>query len=555
MSNDDIADLLKLYSQLLDLHDKDSFRAKSYAAASFRIDKLGIDLLPLSISEIEAIDGLGKSLAGKIDEIKTKGSFADLDKLTAITPLGVMEMLRIKGIGPKKVGQIWRELHIESVGELLYACNENRLAELKGFGQKTQETIIQSIEFMAAQTGKFHYARVEATAGKLLEELRVFEFIDRVELTGEIRRKCEIIEKVEILIASKQINAFEIHYTKKFDPAYFHIENNKFKTIIDQWLPLEIEVCVIEEFEQKWFETTSHPDHLKLTGYSPTLISGSPSEQDIYQSLNIPFIIPELREGINEVENARQGKYNNLIELSDLKGVLHNHSTWSDGMHSLEEMATYCKEIGYEYLGICDHSRTAVYAKGLEIERVQQQHLEIDKLNAKLFPFKIYKGIESDILGDGSLDYPTEVLSTFDFVVASVHQNLKMTEEKANARLLAAIENKYTTILGHPTGRLLLSRAGYPINHQLIIDACAAHGVAIELNAHPYRLDIDWRWLEYAMSKSVPISINPDAHRKEGFHDMYYGICVARKGGLTVSSTLNSLSNEDIGKYFSGKKA
>jgi DNA polymerase (family X) len=235
-----------------------------------------------------------------------------------------------------------------------------------------------------------------------------------------------------------------------------------------------------------------------------------------------------------------------LIELEDLKGILHNHSTYSDGVHTLKEMADYCKELGYQYFGICDHSKTAVYANGLPIEKIIEQQKEIDTLNSTYTNFKILKGIESDILNDGSLDYPEDILKTFDFIVASVHSNLKMPEEKATERLIKAIENQYTTILGHPTGRLLLARKGYPINHKKVIDACAANKVSIELNAHPYRLDIDWRWIPYCLERGVMISINPDAHHREGFKDMYYGVCVARKGMLDAENCLNALSLDEL---------
>ena len=260
-----------------------------------------------------------------------------------------------------------------------------------------------------------------------------------------------------------------------------------------------------------------------------------------------------MREGLTEVELARENKIPKLIDLADLKGILHNHSTYSDGVDTLKDMAVYCKELGYEYLGICDHSQSAFYANGLKPDRVFEQQKEIDELNKSLFPFKIFKGIESDILNDGSLDYTDDILQTFDFIVASVHSNLKMMEDKATARLIKAIENPFTTILGHPTGRLLLSRAGYAINHRKVIDACAANGVVIELNAHPYRLDIDWRWIPYCIEKGVMISVNPDAHHKQGYHDMYYGTCVGRKGMLTKKSCFNAFNKEEIEKYFNAK--
>ena len=274
------------------------------------------------------------------------------------------------------------------------------------------------------------------------------------------------------------------------------------------------------------------------------------SEEEIYSKLNLPFIEPELREGLFEIEKAKSGTLKKLIELSDLKGILHNHSTWSDGLNTIEEMANFCIQHHYEYFGIADHSKAAFYAKGLKEDQVLSQHVEIDKLNDKLFPFKIFKGTECDILNDGNLDYSDEILKTFDYVVVSIHSNLKMSEEKAMLRLLKAIENPYTSILGHPTGRLLLIREGYPIDHKKIIDACAANEVVIEINANPYRLDIDWRWIDYALNKNVILSINPDAHECDGLHDMYYGTLIARKGGLYKEMCLNAKSREEITAFF-----
>jgi len=278
------------------------------------------------------------------------------------------------------------------------------------------------------------------------------------------------------------------------------------------------------------------------------------SEKEVYTKAGLSYIEPELREGANEFILAEAGKLPELIKFSDLKGTLHNHSTWSDGVHSIEEMALFCRnELNLQYLGMCDHSKSAFYANGLNETRLLAQHAEINTLNQKLAPFKIFKGIESDILFDGSLDYAPEILATFDFVVASVHSVLKMNEEKATSRLIKAIENPYTTILGHPTGRLLLSRSGYPIDYKKVIDACAENNVVIEINANPLRLDLDWRWHQYAIEKGVILSVNPDAHRKDGFYDMHYGVFVARKGGVARENCLNSYTLEEITHFFAKK--
>jgi len=305
-------------------------------------------------------------------------------------------------------------------------------------------------------------------------------------------------------------------------------------------LPLVFHCCSEKAFGNTLLRTTGDEAHLaRLSSAFNWNASLEGSEVEIYRTIGYAFPEPELREEL--WETRQRPDTSKLITEADLRGILHNHSTWSDGTHSLEVMARYCQELGYEYLGICDHSRSAFYANGLSIERVAEQHKEIEALNKKLAPFRILKGIESDILTDGSLDYPDEILDTFDLVVASVHSVLKMDENKATARLIRAVEHPATTILGHPTGRLLLSRPGYPIDHRKVIDACAANDVIIELNANPYRLDIDWRWIPYALDKGVMISINPDAHRKEGYHDMHFGVRAARKGGLTKEMTFNAL--------------
>jgi DNA polymerase (family 10) len=280
-----------------------------------------------------------------------------------------------------------------------------------------------------------------------------------------------------------------------------------------------------------------------------------PSESAIFEQVQIPFIHSAQREDPAIIEHAKTKGLNAVIQSSDIKGIIHSHSTWSDGLHTIEQMAVAAKAQGLEYLVISDHSKSAFYANGLQEDRIRAQHKEIDLLNKKLAPFVIFKSIESDILNDGSLDYPDEILALFDLVIASVHSNLKMTEEKAMMRLMNAIENPYTSILGHATGRLLLSRKGYPINHEAIIKACAANDVVIELNAHPRRLDMDWRYIGQAMQEDVLISINPDAHAIDGFEDCNYGVLVAQKAGLTAAQNLSSFSLAEMMEFISYQQA
>ena len=559
MTNSDIADLIKLYADLYELHGGNSFKIKSFQAASFRIDKLPITLFGKSLEELEKVDGIGKSIAEKIVEINTTETFKELEDLLDKTPEGVLQMMKIKGIGPKKVAHLWKEIGIENIGELLYACHENRVAQAKGFGLKTQQNIIKQIEFMFASANKFHYAKLENTATNLIEEIQsYFGTIDEggmiadISFSGELRRKCESLEQIDLIVAVSDTEEFKNAFLSSDLLQEIKVDGDFIAGKVHETIPVKIFISEENDFAKNLFLQTGSPKHIEQLQIS--IIKHQTSEQEIYQSIGIPFIEPELREGTFEIEKAKENKLPKLIELSDLKGILHNHSTYSDGANTLEEMAVYCKELGYGYLGICDHSKAAFYASGMKEDTILKQHSEIDSLNKKLFPFKIFKGIESDILNDGSLDYNKEVLSSFDFIVASVHSNLKMTEEKAMARLIKAIENPYTTILGHPTGRLLLIREGYPIDHKKIIDACATNGVVIEINANPYRLDLDWRWIDYAMNKNVKLSINPDAHECEGYHDMYYGVCAARKGGLTKEMCLNSMNLEEISKYFQSRK-
>ena len=553
MDNKTIARTFKLCGQLMELFNENPFRTKAMASASFKIDKLPFAAAHASLEELSAQQGIGKSTAERIKQVVTTGSFTDLDDLLAKTPTGILEMLKIKGLGPKKIQIIWKDLEIESVGELYYACNENRLVEAKGFGLKTQEDIKKSIEFAMDNQGWLLYAKILPFAQQTFDGLKKSLSEFELDFTGEFRRKCEVLRQIELItdaplsILEKAI--VDLKYESQVEIKDDHIvftDKNAFPFVV---------YSAADNYAKNLILKTGSPEHFTLLKAIAPEIPNGADEKSIYNSLGLTYIEPELREGLDEIELAKNNALPKLITFDDLKGTLHNHSTYSDGVHSLAEMARYCKEdLGLAYLGICDHSKTAVYANGLSVERLEQQWAEIDSLNQQFAPFKIFKGIESDILTDGSLDYPDEILAKFDFVVASVHSNLKMDEQKATVRLIKAIENPYTTILGHPTGRLLLSRAGYPLDFKKIIDACAANKVVIEINANPLRLDLDWRWHRYALEKGVLLSINPDAHRTEGLLDLHYGVYVGRKGGLSADKCLNAYSLDQITSYFQSKK-
>ncbi|MFZ4260717.1 helix-hairpin-helix domain-containing protein [Sphingobacterium sp. HJSM2_6] len=553
MTNKEIASIFKLCGQLMELHQENAFRTKAIAGAAFRIDKLPFKAADSNLEALSEQPAVGKSTAEKIMQVIQTGTFPELERLKDKTPEGIIDLLKIKGLGPKKVQIIWQDLHIESVGELYYACNENRLIEAKGFGLKTQEDIKKAIEFSIANQGWILYAKTKPAAEAVMDSLEKAFPLAKKSFTGDYRRKSEVLQQVHILISGNK-DEFE----SNLHALDFEIEvelSQDFIRFKDQFgIPFQINFTSVESFYKNLLLSTGSETHIQQIQALGTIENLS-SEEAIYQSFGLAYIEPELREGFGEIEKASLNTLPTLINYEDLQGSLHNHSTYSDGVHSLKDMAIYCKEeLKLTYLGICDHSKTAVYANGLSVERLEQQWLEIDQLNQSLAPFKIFKGIESDILSDGSLDYADEILEKFDFVVASIHANLKMQEDKATERLIKAIENPYTSILGHPTGRLLLSRSGYPIDFKKVIDACAANQVVIEINANPLRLDLDWRWHQYALEQGVLLSINPDAHRKEGFLDMEYGVYVARKGGLNKEKCLNAFSLDEITQYFNSRK-
>lgn len=539
ITNDEIAAQFSLLAKLMDIHGENAFKAKSYAAAAFSIDKLPSPLAEMDRNAIFSVKGIGESAGKRILEILDTGQLATLNEMVQKTPPGILEMLSIKGIGPKKIATIWKELEIETLGELLYACNENRLTLYKGFGEKTQQNIKEAIEFYMGSMGRYLYQQVEEfqiELEKLLSVSLPYQFI----LTGEFRRQLEIIDSIDWVTNAKADTL--ISFLQGIGFSVVKQNNHSINFRNEKNIRLQFWLANEDNIPNVLFKTSCSElffnEWSAIHGWDDTKIYAE--EKSIFEQAACPFIPPFMREDSEIINLAKENKIKSTITETDIKGIIHSHSTWSDGGNTIQQMAEAAINEGLEYLVISDHSKSAFYANGLSIERVLQQHKEIEKLNQQLAPFKIFKSIESDILNDGSLDYPDEILAQFDLVIASVHSNLKMNEEKANARVIKAIENKYTNILGHPTGRLLLSRAGYPIDHEKIIEACAANGVVIELNAHPRRLDLDWRWIRRAVQKNVLISINPDAHTIDGFKDCKYGVLIAQKAGLTPLQNLSS---------------
>ncbi|TCZ68332.1 helix-hairpin-helix domain-containing protein [Flaviaesturariibacter aridisoli] len=551
MDNYAIAEQFSLLARLMDIHGDNPFKSKSYASAAFALEKLDVEVATLEPAAIPGLRGIGSSVAGKVQELIATGKLSTLDKLIAQTPPGVLEMLNIKGLGPKKIHTLWKELHIDTLNALQDACRNGRIAATKGFGDKTQEKILDAIHFHKQNAGKFLYAQVEAFAHALTARLSQRFPDNRHALTGAFRRQCEVINELE------WVSTIDVKDAKRF----FEVEAFSLVSESNEWvefqsgegLLLRLHFCATDDFGGTLFRTTGN-DVFTFTWQSAGLPSKAAEEETLFESAGLPFIPPYLRETETVLARARAGALPEALQVEDIRGIIHAHSTWSDGAHTLEEMALELKARGFEYLVISDHSKAAYYANGLDEARIRAQHAEIDVLNEKLAPFKIYKSIECDILADGSLDYSNAVLATFDLVIASIHSNLDMPAEKAMMRLMGAINNPYVTIMGHLTGRLLARRKGYPVDHVAIIDACAERGVAIEINASPVRLDMDWRYVEYALEKGLLLSVNPDAHSFEDIGNLKYGVKVAQKGGLTKERNISSFTREEFEAFLNRRK-
>ena len=554
MHNYEIAEYFNLLAKLMDIHGENAFKIKSYSNAAYTLDRLNDPLEAMSAAQIAGIRGIGDALAQKIVDLLATKKLQILEDYIEKTPAGILEMLKIKGLGPKKIITVWKELGIESIGELLYACEENRLINYKGFGEKTQQSIQEALNYYLQNQGSFLYQQVQDIVAQIENALSLQFPNNQHQVSGHYKRQMETLDFLDIVTTTNNKAVSEWLEEKGFicDTTNDYLSCKGPDQFELRWHIVPESQFYIQDFSLAcspafWLAWQAIPNFNAQEAF--------PSESAIFEQVQMPFIPAAQREDPYIIQQAKTKGLNPTIQTSDIKGIIHSHSNWSDGLHTIEQMAVAAKAQGLEYLVISDHSKSAFYANGLQEDRIRAQHQEIDALNKKLAPFVIFKSIESDILNDGSLDYPDEILASFDLVIASVHSNLKMTEEKAMMRLMNAIENPYTSILGHLTGRLLLSRKGYPINHEAIIKACAANDVVIELNAHPRRLDMDWRYIHQAMQEDVLISINPDAHAIDGFEDCAYGVLVAQKAGLSAAQNLSSFSLAEMMEFISYQQA
>lgn len=536
MTNREIAANFRKLADLLELLEENPFKIRSYRNAYTTLRSLPGEVAEMERSEVENIKGVGKAISGKIEELLSTGNMNALEKCRREIPPGVEELLSIKGLGPGKVKRLWKGLEVNSPGELLYACEENRLISLKGFGEKSQSDIRNKVEYYLSQKGLFFYSEIKEAADELIANLSEKFPNERFEFTGLIRRLMPTLGSIDILTTLKPEAVGEIDVEGLLlVRGEGHLHEFKWK---DKY-PVSLHHSKSENFGNRLLETTGPVEFLKNYGLE-TLSESSNAEEKVFHDAKKAFVHPEHRDW-ELIDRAAGLESEELIKVEDIKGVVHAHSHYSDGLNSLSEMVEACRSKGFEYLCISDHSAYASYAGGMQMEKVEQQWREVDEINSGYEDFRLLKGIEADILPDGSLDYDPEFIKGFEVVIASVHSVLNMDEERAVSRLIRAIENPATQILGHPTGRLLLSRPGYPLNMPKILDACADNGVVIEINANPHRLDLDWKWILPAMDRGIKFSINPDAHHVDGIDDIEYGVAASRKGGMTRDVCVNAL--------------
>jgi DNA polymerase (family 10) len=561
-----VIQILEEIAILLELTGENPFKSRAYQNAARNLEKIDTDFNDLvKQNRLSEIEGVGEAINKKIMELMTTGKLEYYDKLKSSVPLGHLEMLRISGLGPKKIHALYEQLGIKTIGELEYACHENRLIELKGFGKKSQENILAGIEKLKVYKERRLYAEVIDEAKALLNSLHKHKDISVISIAGSLRRGNETVKDIDILASSRHPEKLARAFAELDQVASVIAQGDtKVSVTLQSGINADLRIVTEDEFPYALHHFTGSKEHntamrgrakdmgIKMNEYGLFREEKNikcVSEDEIFAALGLQFIEPELRENMGEIEAAQKGVLPQLVEEKDVQGLFHIHTNFSDGTDTLESIIEAAKKMGLKYIGISEHSRSAYYAGGLKVEDIQRQHELIDKLNEKYKPFYIFKGIESDILPDGSLDYDEEILAPFDFVIAAVHSNFNMSAEEMTGRIKKALENKYTTMLAHPTGRLLLSREPYALNIIEIIDAAAESGKALELNANPHRLDLDWRNCIHAKKKGVKIAINPDAHHTAGLQDISFGVKIARKGWLTKDDCLNCLKLEKMKAY------
>ncbi len=583
MTKGDIAAVLEEIGTLLELKGENPFKIRAYANAARSIEAWGGNLSDLQDEEaLSKIPGIGKSITDKIKELAATGSLKYLEELRAEFPAAILQLFSISGLGGKKIKALYEKLHISSIEQLREACETGRVAELPGFGETTQTKICKAIEERAKHSGYFQFGQIAGEAETLRRDLAAQPGAQRVDVAGSYRRRKEIVHDVDLVVATKTPEAIT-----KFFVAHPLVDSiiaqgpTKSSVRLRCGIQCDLRVVSVTEYPFALAYFTGNKEHnielrsralqrgWTLNEYRLAPLPPDPKakkkrpvkkiptvgdEADLYRAVDLDFIAPELRENSGEFGAAEKHSLPKLIEEENLRGTFHCHTTASDGHNSLEEMAEAAQALGLEYLGIAEHSRSSIQAHGLDKAKLHAQVAAIRELNKKSDGFRLFAGVECDILRDGSLDFDDDVLSELDFVVVSIHSVFNLSEAEMTRRIIRAMSNPLVTILAHPTGRLLLKREPYQIDIPAILDAAAETGIWVELNAAPKRLDLDWRWWPLAKEKGVKCVINPDAHRTERLRDLWFGIGIARKGWLTKTDVMNCLPLGKIERALRAKR-
>jgi len=568
MDKHKVADILNEIALYLELKGENPFKVRAYENGARIIQTLDEDLEVLVREKrLGTIKGIGKALEDKITELITTGNLEYYQKLKDEFPSSLFELFKIPGLGAKKIRVLYEMLGIETIGELEYACKENRLIDLPGFGEKTQENILKGISLIHTASGRYLLHEAESMALDVFNGLHECPQVQSLSIAGSLRRKKEVIKDIDILAASEEAEKV-MDFLVSLPNVADIIGMGSTKTSVRLYGGITVDLRVVgpDQYPYALHHFTGSKEHntkmrhiakslgLKMNEYGmfreeDGCIVPCSDETDIFHVLGMAYIPPEMREDMGEIEAALENRLPKLVESNDLKGIFHVHTSYSDGTNSIKELAEEVRRHGYQYIGISDHSRSAYYARGLSIDDVKRQHEEIDALNKLYEDFHIFKGIESDILPDGSLDYPDKLLERFDFVIISVHSQFRMNREDMTKRILKAMDHPAATILGHPTGRLLLSRDAYDVDMERILEKAAEKEMVLEINADPHRLDLDWRWIIKAKGMGIRLMINPDAHNLDTILCIEYGLAMARKGWCEKNDILNCLDINSMKAY------
>ena len=572
-------ELLETISRLLELKGENPFKIRAYTNAARALETFSGNFEQrVQENTLIELDGIGDAIAKKISEYVTTGQLEYFEKLQAEFPPTIFELFELTGLAGKKVKALFERLNVRTIADLEAACLDGRVAELPGFGEKTAANLLRAIEQRRKRSGRFLLSDAKIWTDELLAHFKDHPAVSQIAAGGSFRRGRETIGDLDLLIATKEPERVTDHFLshKEIDRILARGET-KSSVLLKSGIQADLRVVTNKEFPFALGYFTGNKDHnVALRGRAlqngwtlneyrlgplpdskkpPKPIPEINTEEDLYRTLGLEYIPPELRENLGEIEAAENGTLPKLVELHNLRGTFHNHTTASDGRNTLEEMAAAAQELGMEYLGIADHSKSSFQAHGLDEKQLLAQVEQIKKLNKKFGKdFQLFAGVECDILRDGSLDFPDEILAQFDYVVASIHGSFTMPEKEMTDRMIRAMENRYVTMLGHPSGRLLLSREPYQVNLADVIQAAARTKTIIELNANPRRLDLDWRYWKFAKEQGVLCSVNPDAHSTRGFQDLWFGIQAARKGWLTSKDIINCLPLTEVRKALGVKR-